>query len=166
MVEATAIRQDRLPIPEIANRAATAGAGIAAAAKAVGLADHKRMLEDHAQRVRDTHRMQMAALGHPIAAADAESEDMGGDVFVCGDITTTQQAPPPAAAATPAAAAAVKIWPYVLAAALGSGGLGLGTAAAINAWTSRTETPSVGQPAADPDTQWELRISSGEGKTK
>lgn len=166
MAPATAIREDRSPVEEIANRAATSGAGLAAAAKAVGLADHKRMLEDHARRVRDSHRVQMARLGLELPAD--EGDDMAGDIFVCGDITN--QAP---VASSPAATqpvtpqpatgsvttAAKKIWPYVLAAALGSGGLGAGVMAAINSLTS--DAPVV-QPAVDTDTEYELRISSGE----
>lgn len=155
---------------EIANRAATSGAGLAAAAKAVGLADHKRMLEDHARRVRDSHRVQMARLGLELPAD--EGDDMAGDIFVCGDITNqapvaatptatqpiTQQ--PTAQPANAASTTAAKVWPYVLAAALGSGGLGAGVMAAINSLTS---SPPAVQPAAvDTDTEYELRISSGE----
>lgn len=125
------------------------------------------MLDDHARRVRDSHRVQMARLGLELPAD--EGDDMAGDIFVCGDITN--QAP---VAASPAAtqpvtqqpatgtvtAAAQKIWPYVLAAALGSGGLGAGVMAAINSLTSE---PAAVQPAAvDTDTEYELRISSGE----
>lgn len=172
MVEATQTRADRQPVAEIANRAATAGAALAAAAKAVALSDHKRMLDDHASRVRHSFRAGLAKLGYEVPPA--AEDDMAGDVFVCGDITT-QLAPEPVPQMTPAPvpvqsppvsttqtppASTSKVWPYVLAAALGSGGLGAGVTAAINTWTSRTEPPSVGQPA--PDTQWELRISSGE----
>jgi hypothetical protein len=151
---------DRQPLEEIANRTATAGAGLAAAAKAVGLADHKRMLEDHARRVRDGHRVQMRSLG--MEASEPEDDEMG-DVFVCGDITQ------PTPTSQPPIAATQKILPYVLAAALAGGGLGVGGAtipilmALANqgkATTPVAEQPTV--PATDADTQYELRISRGE----
>lgn len=146
-------------MPEMANRAATAGAGLAAAAKAVALGDHKRLLDDYAQRVRDSHRAGMQALGVELPP-EPEGDDMG-DVFVCGDITTTtQQAPQETQAiqAGPAPTKEQKIWPYVLAAALGSGGLGVGLSALLNALTAK-DSPAIVQP--DTDRQYEVRISSG-----
>lgn len=148
---------DRKPLEEMANRAATAGAGLAAAAKAVAVADHKRMLDDHARRVRDSHRLQMKKLG--LEVNDAEDDEMG-DVFVCGDITTTTATQPPATT-QPTSAAAPKILPYVLAAALAGGGLGLG-AAALPTLLSRGKQPVPAPSDTDTDTQYELRITSGE----
>lgn len=81
---------------------------------------------------------------------------------------TVHITPPPAqvAASTPASAvapaAAKKLWPYVLAAALGSGGLGLGASALLNL-LSATPAPVAQE---DTNTQYELRISSGEQPAK
>lgn len=94
--------------------------------------------------------------------AEPEGDDMGGDVFVCGDITTTQQA---AEAPATQPAATQKMWPYVLAAALGAGGLGIGATALINSLLAKPETPVV-SPDTNTDTQYELRISSGDQPTK
>lgn len=57
---------------------------LAAAAKAVGLQDHKRLLEASAKRVDDSHRLGMKQLGFDVAK---DGDDMGGDIFICGDIT-------------------------------------------------------------------------------
>lgn len=72
------------PTQEIAKRTGEAGAGLAAAASAVGLADHREMLRDHAARIRDGHRLQMELLGIKAEEPKPEEDDMG--IMVTGDI--------------------------------------------------------------------------------
>ncbi len=74
----------RTPNQEIAKRTGEAGAGLAAAASAVGLVDHREMLRDHAARIRDGHRLQMALLGIKAEEPKPEEDDMG--IMVTGDI--------------------------------------------------------------------------------
>jgi len=73
------------PNQEIAKRTGEAGAGLAAAASAVGLADHREMLRDHAARIRDGHRLQMALLGIKAEEPKPEEDDDMG-IMVTGDI--------------------------------------------------------------------------------
>ena len=132
---------------------------MAAGAKAVALHDHKRMLDDHARRVRDSHRIQMQKLG--LKPEDMAEDDDMGDVFVCGDITTTNQAPSPGDGKQ--SSTTTKILPYVLAAALAGGGAAAGLPALVSALRQPPDQPPVAtQPGVDTDTQYELRISSGE----
>lgn len=58
--------------------------GLAAAAKAVGLQDHKRLLEASAKRVDDSHRLGMKQLGFDV---EKNGDEMSGDIFICGDIS-------------------------------------------------------------------------------
>ena len=167
---------DRPPVQEMANRAATAGAGLAAAAKAVALADHKRMLDEANRRTREGHVAMMLAAGFdPDSLKTDEDDEMGGDVTVTGDIhiTTTppapqspsaqQTAPSDAEPRKPSKAAAAAL--PLAAAALGTG-LGAAGLAAVKMMKPTTPTPAV-QPATHPrftdtDTQYELRLSTGE----
>lgn len=58
--------------------------GLVAAAHAVGLQDHKRLLEMNARNVERSWRMGMDALGWKREPAE-DDEEMGGDVNVSGD---------------------------------------------------------------------------------
>lgn len=165
---------DRPPVQEMANRAATAGAGLAAAAKAVALADHRRMLDEAHRRTREGHVAMMRAAGFdPASLKTDEDDEMGGDVTVTGDIHITtaspaqQEAPKSdepktgskfASGALPLAAAA-------LGTALGAAGV-----AAVQMMKPNQPAPVV-QPDTprftdtDTDTQYELRLSTGEPST-
>lgn len=130
------------PAMEMAERVAETLPGLKAAAAAVGLQDHQRMLRDHARRVKDSHRLMAEAAGLKV---DESVDDMG-DIIITGDIT--HQPPkekPPAPLGTLAKVG--------MAAAL------LGTGAAIplgvNALANR---PASAPAVTDNDTPWELRI--------
>ncbi|MDD4892005.1 MAG: hypothetical protein PHU85_18955 [Phycisphaerae bacterium] len=82
-------RISKTAVQEIAQRAAETGPGLAAAAKAIGIQDHQRMLRDAANRVRDSHRAQMKAAGFD--PGNPPEDDMG-DIIITGDI---QYAPAP-----------------------------------------------------------------------
>jgi hypothetical protein len=87
------------PAQELAERSAESIPALQAAAAAVGLQDHQRMLRDHARRVRDSHRLGAKAAGLDDLPADAGGDDLG-DIIISGDITNTYlpaQSTPPAA---------------------------------------------------------------------
>ena len=151
---------DRPPLEEIANRAATAGAGLAAAAKAVALEDHRRMLRDYARRLRDSHEAQMRAAG--IEPSATEDEDMG-DISVSGD---TYFAPPPSAQGNGSESGKKSaVLPVLLAAlssALGGAGLTAGVMSVLNRPQPQVVTPQFED--TDTDTQYELRLSGGDQK--
>lgn len=122
---------DRPPIEEIAKRTAEAGAGLAAGAKAVGLADHREMLRDHARRVRDDHEWAKQLRGQEPSAAGG---DEMGDIIVTGDIygdaavralEKRKQSQPeqPQRQSAPVAATAAKLlaWPLAVAAGIAAG---------------------------------------------
>ena len=161
---------DRPPVQEIANRAATAGAGLAAAAKAVALADHKRMLEEHRRRTREGHVAMMRAAGFDPATLQTDGDDdMGGDVTVTGDIHVTMPQSSSAGDAQPKKPSRLSAVAGPLAAALLGTGLGaVGVATALQSF--RPQTPAVQPPAPPPfvdtdtDTQYELRLSTGRVK--
>lgn len=119
-------RISKSAVQEIAQRAAETGPGLAAAAKAVGLQNHQRMLRDAANRVRDSHLAQMKAAGFD--PGNAPEDDMG-DIIITGDI---QYAPAPATEPTsPASTPAVVSSPLstlaktlISAALLGAGAAG------------------------------------------
>jgi len=73
------------PSEKIAERVADLAPGLAAAAKAVAIQDHRASLRDFRQRVRDSHRMQAKALGMGDVVSDSSDDDMG-DIIVTGDI--------------------------------------------------------------------------------
>jgi hypothetical protein len=130
----TARLVDRPPLEEIAKRAAEAGAGLAAGAKAVGLANHREMLRDHAKRVRDDHEWAKQLRGQEPTVAGGD--DMG-DIIVTGDIYGDQAVkalgrvngaptqPPTQPPASPQSSWASKALPWILAGAAGLGGAGL-----------------------------------------
>ncbi len=77
------------PQQEIARAAATTGARLAVAAHAVALDNHRQMLADHAQRVRDGHKAMAKAAGMEDAVgATPETSDMG-NFIVTGDINVS-----------------------------------------------------------------------------
>ena len=77
---------DLSPTQELAKRAAEAGGGLAAAAKALGLQDHQRLLRDSARRVRESHRGMAKAAGMEDTLEAAGAGDDLGDILVTGDI--------------------------------------------------------------------------------
>lgn len=138
---------DRGPIEEIANRSATAGAGIAAAAHAVGLQDHKRLLDMQARNLERAWQMGMRALGlssEDLAGiAETEADEMGGDVNVAGDthihlapVDQQQNNQRPATPPTPSGSSS--LLPWVLTALLAGGG---STALLMNWLRPSTPTP-------------------------
>lgn len=72
------------PKRESAERAAETIPGLSAAAAAVGLQDHQRMLQQHAKRVADGYELGKAAFtaGQPM---QPDSEEMS-DILITGDI--------------------------------------------------------------------------------
>jgi hypothetical protein len=100
--ELQAASAGRTPTQEVAKRAAEGGTGIATAAYAVGLQNHKNMLAQHASRqVTSFKAMVLAAMGGNqqdrnklIEQALAEDGgNMGGDVLVTGDINIDNHLP-------------------------------------------------------------------------
>lgn len=103
-VDATSLN----PREELAKRFAEAGGGLQAAAFAVGLEDHRRMLKEYADRVRDSHKFMAKAANMPTEGTvagkqssekpSASEDDMGG-IMVTGDnhyhYTTNNTLPPP-----------------------------------------------------------------------
>jgi len=155
--------RDRQPYEEMANRAATAGAGLAAAAEAVGLQDHMRMLKQHAIRLRDAHRLHLQSLGieTPAPGGDMSDDEMGGDVHVQGD-TTNYQVTPQQTSTAPAPPSSGPNWLQAAAAAV----LGAGALALIQ-WAATPKQPTPGQPpppAVDTDTRnaYILDLSTGD----
>lgn len=71
------------PADEAAERISKTIPAMAAAAKALGLRDHQRMLNSAANRVDDSHRLGMKQLGFDV---ETNGDDMGGDIFITGDI--------------------------------------------------------------------------------
>jgi len=70
---------------EVAKRTAIHGAGLAAAAKAVGLEDHRQLLREHRERVRTSYKDQRTALGLFNKETDMPTEEDMGDINVSGD---------------------------------------------------------------------------------
>lgn len=87
----------RTPLEEIAKRTAEAGAGLRAAAGAVGLEAHRRQLKSHDARVDDSYQVmrevfrRAAGLQTGGSASDdpgtAKDDDTMGDIIVTGDLT-------------------------------------------------------------------------------
>jgi len=163
------------PVEEITERVGEVLPGLAAAAKAVGLDNHRKALEDHRRRVYDSHKWMMGASGGE-SANMAGTEDMG-DIIITGDIygrevaervfgkqDSTEQAPaePEATTTEPEPATPTETtetqanttnWMKnaALAAALLAGGASIPTA--YMAWQSTqtpvAETPSIEMPKYD-----------------
>lgn len=147
--------RDRSPVEEIANRSATAGSGLAAAAQAVGLQAHQRMLAEAERRTREGHLAMMRAAGFEPSQLIEEQDDMG-NISVSGD-THVQMVPDSQPNPQQPASAGRSLLPYVLAAALGMGGVGLGvTLPVISSLLTRpSPTPTTGP---DADTQYQLEF--------
>jgi len=141
---------------EMANDVAK-GAGLKMAASAIGLANHKQMLDSHARRLEDSHRAQLKAAGlvPDFEPTNAESEDVPGDVNVTGDSWNYYQQATPAKKNNLATAALVAAG---LASAGGVGGLATWL---LNRQPAPTP-PAVTPIDTDTDTHYELRISSGD----
>ena len=77
------------PAMESAERAAETIPGLSAAAAAVGLEDHRRMLRDHASRVADSYALGRKAFTDQ--QQDDGCDDMG-DIVITGDIKITDPA--------------------------------------------------------------------------
>lgn len=159
------------PMEKIAEKVADMAPGLAAVAKVVGVEDHRRMLRDHARRVRDSHKMMAQAVGMGDVVEQSPDDDMG-DIFVTGDIHWSgqtapqlpwskdqpQQSPPPSTPDQPPEPTEPKpeepsllsriAKPAAIAAGtMAAGGIG---AAAVNAlWPEGEEPPAVVQPAPE-----------------
>lgn len=149
---------DRTFEQEVAKRAGEAGGGLAAAAKAVGLRDHARMLDRHDQRLRRGEELGYRALGvsgqqlDELSGAGQGGDDVG-DIVVTGDQTYNITQPPqrPAPSGQPGWSS---VLPWALAAALGGG--------MASQWMRPAPSPAPvqqQQQGQDTDTQYELRIS-------
>jgi hypothetical protein len=164
ILELQAASAARSPTQELAKRAAEGGGGIATAAYAVGLGNHKNMLGQHAQRQDQSFKaMLMAAMGANQQQRDqlinqalqSEGATMGGDVLVTGDINIDNHPPQPASASPQAAApqpqpqpaaqpAKSSIWPWIA----GAAGTGLvGTAIGLGGSTLLPKPASIPAPA-------------------
>ena len=77
------------PQMETAERAAQTIPALSAAAAAVGLEDHRRMLQQHAHRVADTYALGRKALTNEPPTNNVD--DMG-DIVITGDIKITDPA--------------------------------------------------------------------------
>ena len=123
--------QDRSPRAEIAKRAAEGGQGLATAAFAVGLENHRMTLMDHIKRVRESHEAMKQAAGKTELAADKpkESGDDMGDIIVTGDNHYHQQS----STSQPRQDALGTLGKMAIGAALlaGGGGLGAGIASLL-----------------------------------
>ncbi len=131
-----------------------AAAGLAVAARAVGLADHRRMLAAHATRVDQSHKAmaKAAGMGDLVPETLSESDDTMGDIVVTGDIYNTAPSPEP----RPARPA--NKMPWWLKAAFG--GLLLASGGSLGAGlTGYFLTPGA---SVDTDTQFELRLGGVE----
>jgi phosphoenolpyruvate-protein kinase (PTS system EI component) len=78
---------DRPPMEEIAKRTAEAGAGMAAAAKAIALEGMRANGHEYRQRVRDSHALGMRLLGYDVGENGNGAMSSGaGDIVVTGDV--------------------------------------------------------------------------------
>jgi len=73
------------PQQEVADTVAKLAPRLAVAAHAVGLEDHRRLLSDYAQRVRDGHKAMANAAGMGDTVTELPRDDMG-NLVVTGDI--------------------------------------------------------------------------------
>lgn len=148
--------QDRTPEQEVAKRTAEAGGGLAAAAKAVGLRDHARMLDRYDQRLRRGEELSYRAMGMTGRQLDESSGagqggDDVGDIVVTGDQTYNITQPPQQSQPSGQPGWS-SVLPWALAAALGGG--------MASQWLRPAPSPApVQQQGQDTNTQYELRIS-------
>lgn len=163
--------QDRSPVQEIGKRTAETVPGLQAAAHAVGLEDHRRMLRDNASRVRDGHRAMMLAAGfnpRQLGASDeADDADMGG-IVVTGDITYSGVMPPAMqqqmqSQPAPAVAGGLPGWVKSGLVATGMVGSALGGALLPGLMGGSSQPPAAQQPSEPPkytdtNTNYELQI--------
>jgi len=75
---------NQTPLEEITERVAETVPGLTAAAQMVGLEDHRRMLRDNADRLRDAHRY--GATNSGMRADEMREGDDMGNLVVTGDI--------------------------------------------------------------------------------
>lgn len=150
-------------------------AGLYTLAKAISIQDHKRMLDSHAQRVREGHRAMARAAGMEdlIEPEKAEGADDMGDTFTIGDtvhyygaVTAgNQQTPATAPTSTPAEVAKKAgktigtIGKTLLALALTASGAGAGVGipwllGAFGQEAPKQEAPSM----IDLDRNWNLEL--------
>lgn len=144
------------PAEEAAERSAQVIPGLAAAAAAVGLEDHRRTLYRYQQRVEDSHRSMADAAGFAIDR-EVSDEDMG-DIVITGDIQvgssnqvasvldairnreTSSMQPAPTATPSPTSGLSKTLATV----ALTSLGLGAGAALPIAAWNlTRADTTII-----------------------
>jgi hypothetical protein len=164
MATATA-RSQQTPLQEAAERIGETVPGIHVAAVAVGLEDHRRMLADHARRVRsDYNRLHKQAGGD---VSDAAGDDMGGNITITGDINVAdarqanrileklgsvngngQQPQQPTQPQQPQSPTTwSKVWPWALAG--GALASGAGIPAAVS-WLNQPDAPEVVAPVEMP----------------
>ena len=167
--------QDRSPVQEIGKRTAETVPGLQAAAHAVGLEDHRRMLRDNASRVRDGHRAMMLAAGfnpRQLGASDeADDADMGG-IVVTGDITYSGVMPPAMQQqmqSQPAPAVAGGVPGWVKSGLVATGMVGSALGGALLPGLVGNQRPAPQPPAPPPsytdtNTNYELQIIKDEPK--
>lgn len=159
---------DRSPVQEIGKRTAETVPGLLAAAHAVGLEDHRRMLRESARRVRDGHLASMIAAGFKpeqlgASSSDADGEDMGG-IVVTGDITYSGVMPPamqqPQSHPAPAVAGGLPGWVKSGLVATGMVGSALGGALLPGLMGNQRPAPQPSAPPSytDTNTNYELQI--------
>ena len=144
--------ESQTPTEEVSERLSQAGTGLAMAARAVGLEDHRRMLAGVNRRTEEGHRAMAQAAGMEAALSPTdESGSAMGDIFVTGDIYGSDAKAPwrgdsGQAAAQPQPAAKLPGWMKTAGVILGSlaaGGVGATAVSAL--WPDGEAAP---QPAA------------------
>lgn len=152
---------DRHPLAEIAKRAAEGTQGLYTAALAVGVEDHRRMLKDHAERLKagfTDARKASGFGGEKDAKSEGEGDEMG-DIIVTGDnhyhLLNEGVKPAPSSPAAPSATPSglSPLAKGLIATALATSGLG--AAASIADWLKPAPAAQVG---ADTDTTLGIQI--------
>lgn len=137
------ISQPNLTIPEPPDKPDLPDqmSGLIAAAHAVGLQDHKRLLERNARNVERSWRMGMDALGWTDDRAAEDDDEMAGDVKVRGDTHNHYQIPAGfSSSAESGQSAAPNRWlPWMLAAGITAANIG-GGAWLLNQLPTGTDT--------------------------
>lgn len=175
------------PVEEMGKRFGEVVPGLKAAAGAVGLESHRRMLRDHAQRVRDDYKIAAWAAGFEGKVADMPEDDMG-DIIITGDLnfggsTSAEQAikalkgkvvdktdtgapDTPAAPTEPVASAggasvSAGLPTWLKVGIAGASLLGAGGTGAIIGKLLLSAPQVIQQPANDTDTNAGLRFKTG-----